>query len=280
MHREISHGDSAFAQESPLGLYLLTGLLAVLMGLDLLPKFVGWLGSDALANWPQELYGYRLALVAAVLGGARVLYTSLQALLDGKLGADLALAIACLAAILLREELVAAEVVFIGLVGECLEALTYERAQRAIRKIVEVFPYRCWLLRDGQEVRVLTSEVRVGDWVVVKPGGKIPVDGVVVDGRSAIDLSALTGESLPLEKGPGDEVLAGGINRFGALTIEARKVGEQTVAGRVIELTARALRDKAGLERTADRLARYFLPVVLGLAVVTFAVCLVLYSGG
>src|SRR5262249_19009245 len=154
--------------------------------------------------------------------------------------------------------------------GECLEAFTFARTQRAIQKIVEVCPRRCWLLRDGQEVRVLVSEVHVGDKVVVKPGARVPVDGLVRDGRSAVDASALTGESLPVDKGPGDEVLAGSLNQFGALTVEATRVAEHTVVGRVIELTARALKDKAPLERTADRLARYFLPAVLGLAALTF----------
>ena len=105
----------------------------------------------------------------------------------------------------------------------------------------------------------------------MKPGGHIPVDGVVIDGRSAVDTSALTGESLPVDKGPGDEVLAGCIVQNGALTVEAKKVAKQTVAGQVIELTAQALKDKAPLERYADRLARYFLPAVLGLALLTFA---------
>src|SRR5207237_8365803 len=84
-----------------------------------------------------------------------------------------------------------------------------------------------------------------------------------------LDVSALTGESLPVDVGPGQEVLAGSLNQFGALTIEARRVAEHTVVGRVIELTARALRDKSALERTADRMARYFLPVVLTLAALT-----------
>jgi Cu+-exporting ATPase len=274
MHREISHADKAFNQESALSLYLLTGLLGLLIGLDLWPAMATWLGSQGLPvpSWPREIGGYRIVLVAAVLGGARVLYSSLSVLLEGRLGADLALAIACLAAILIGEPLVAAEVVFIGMVGECLESFIFERTRRAIQLIALVCPRRCWLLRDGQEVRVLTSELRVGDYVVVKPGARVPVDGLVLDGRSAVDVSALTGESLPLEKGPGDEVLAGSLNQFGALTIEARLVAEQTVVGRVIELTARALQDKAPMERTADRLARYFLPVVLGLAAVTFLV--------
>src|SRR5581483_1177355 len=205
----------------------------------------------------------------AILGGARAAFTSLESLLEGRFGADLAIVIACLAALLIGEPLVAAEIIFIGMVGECLESFTFDRTQRAIQRIVEVFPRRCWVLRDGQEVRVLTSELQIGDHVVVKPGARVPVDGVVVEGRSALDTSALTGESLPREAGPGDEVLAGSLNQFGALTITAQRLAEQTVAGRVIELTARALQDKASLERTADRLARYFLPTVLTLALLT-----------
>src|SRR5262245_43086097 len=276
MHRELSNVDEAFAPPRFAGLYLLTALLVALTGLDLWPEIAGWLNSFDL-NLPiysNKLFGVRYALIAAVIGGARVLYGSLESLFEGRFGADLALAIACIAAILINEPLVAAEVVFIGMIGECLESFTFERTQRAIRKIVEVCPRRCWLLRDGQEVRVRSSELQVGDRVVVKPGARIPVDGVVLDGRSAVDTSALTGETLPADKGPGDEVLAGTLNQFGALTVEARRVAEHTVVGRVIELTARALKDKSQVERTADRLARYFLPVVLGLALLTFVVSL------
>jgi Cu+-exporting ATPase len=278
MHREISHTDSAFRQDSNLPLYLMTALVGVLIGLDLLPGLAGWLGISAVANWPVGVGTYSFALIAAVLGGARVLYSSLQSLLEGRIGADLALAIACIAAILIREPLVAAEVVFIGMVGECLEAFTFARTKNAVARIVEVFPYRCWRLTDGKETRVLTSELQVGDHVLVKPGGKIPVDGTVVEGRSEVDTSALTGESLPREVGPQDTVLAGSVNRFGALTVAAVNVAEQTVAGKIIELTARALKDKSAIERTADRLARYFLPAVLGLAALTFVVALI-YHG-
>src|SRR5262249_44791571 len=158
------------------------------------------------------------------------------------------------------EPLVAAEIVFIGMVGECLESLTFARTQRAIRKLVEICPRRCWRLRDGQQEAVLVSDLRAGDRVLVKPGQRVPVGGGVREGASAVDQSALTGESLPVDRGPGDEVLAGSLNRLGALTVEVRRVGEHTVAGQVIEMTARALKDKAPLERTADRLARYFLP--------------------
>jgi len=279
MHREISHSESTFGQQQNLTLYLFTALLGLLMALDLLPLVGGWLGLQSFV-WPREIFGYRFAWYAAVIGGARVVYTSLLGLNEGKIGADVALAIACVAAIMIREPLVAAEVVVIGMVGECLEAITFDRTRKAIRKIAEVCPYRCWLLRDGKEVRVLTSEVVAGDRVVVKPGAKVPVDGVVVAGRSAVDVSALTGESMPVDKAPGDEILAGSLNSTGALTIEAVCVGANTVAGQVIEMTARALKDKAGIERTADRLARYFLPVVLGLALITFLAGLLYHGTG
>ena len=275
MHREITHADQTFQQESRAFLYFLTALVGLLLAAHFWPPIARWIASWGLAlpSWPYSWYDDKtLALVAAVLGGVRILYLSLDALSERRLGADLAIAIACVAAILAQKPDVAAEVVFIGLVGECLEHWTFARTQKAIRQIVEVCPRRCWRLREGREERILTADLQIGDKVLVKPGGRVPADGVVLEGRSALDVSALTGESLPLDRGPGDEVLAGSLNQVGALTVEARRVAEQTVVGRVIELTSRALKDKAPTERTADRLARYFLPTVLGLAALTFAV--------
>lgn len=283
MHREITYADQHFTHRSNLPLYLFTALLAVLIGADLWPGFAAWLGSRGWQepwSWDREVFGYRIALIAAILGGARVLYTSLESLFEGRIGADFALAIACIAAILFNKPLVAAEIVFIGMVGECLEAVTFARTQQSLAKIVTVFPRRCWLLRDGQEVRVMASELKPGDVVVVKPGARIPCDGIVRDGRSALDTSALTGESLPRDVGPGDQVLAGSLNQFGALTIETVHAAEKTVVGRVIELTAQALRDKPQLERIADRLARAFLPVVLSLAALTFIAGVLLNRDG
>ncbi len=290
MHRTISAADQPFEADHRLTLYALTGLLVLLLGADLLLGSSVWPSlAETLAGWGLPVTEWRntfelpggfvadLALVAAVLGGARVLYRSLDDLFAGKVGADLALALACVAAILLREYRVAAEVVVIGQIGEVLEAITFARFQQALRGLVALRPRRCWRLRAGQEERVLTGDLQPGDQVVVKPGGRIPADGVVVAGRSAVDVSAFTGESLPVDKGPGDEVLAGSLNQFGALTFEVRRVAEHTVVGQVLELTARALKNKAPLERTADRLARVFLPVVLGLAATTFVVALLIH---
>ncbi len=281
MHREVSHIDEAFHQESNAGLYAFTGLIGLLIALDLLwPGLAGWLNTQLGWSLPTyakglfTLFGVNVtfALLAAVIGGARILYGSLGNLLDGKVGADLALAVATIAAIYIQEHLVAAEVVFIGLVGECLEAFTFRRTQRAIRKLVEVCPRQALVLRDGQQIRTPVEDLRAGEQVLVRPGKRVPVDGVVVEGRSAVDQSALTGESLPVDKDLGDDVFAGTLNQHGALTIEVHRIAEHTVMGRVIALTARALKDKAPVERTADRLARYFLPVVVALALLTFLV--------
>jgi len=279
MHREISRHEKPFHTEQPLSLYLLTLLMALLLIADFWPAIVDWFGWTSVPTWPRTIGGYRWALAAAILGGARVFYGSVISLLDGKLGADLALAVACIAAILIRKHDVAAEVVFIGLLGEVLESITFQRTQNAIRGLVEITPRRCWLLREGQEIRIKTEELKVGDRVVVKPGARVPADGIVIEGTSAVDVSALTGESIPVEKGAGDEVLAGSLNQQGALIIEANKVAEQTVAGRVVQLTVAALQQKGTEERTADRLARYFLPAVLGVAAITFLVGLVIHSG-
>ena len=292
MHRELSNVDEAFAPPRTTGLYLLTAVLLLLVGRDLWPEIAGWLNSFGLDlpvysnvafRFTWRLIGadfsVRYALIAAAIGFVRIAVGSADSLLEGKVGADVALAIACLAAILINEPLVAAEVVVIGLVGECLEGFTFNRTQSAIRRLAELFPIRCWVLRDGREVRVLVQEVQVGDRVVVKPGAKVPVDGVVREGQSAVDASALTGESLPVDKKPGDELLAGSVNQFGALTIEATRVREQTVAGRVIEMTAKALKEKAPIERQADRWARWFLPAVLALAAMTFLGNVLWYMG-
>src|SRR5205807_7876775 len=116
------------------------------------------------------------------------------------------------------------------------------------------------------------DQVEVGDLVLVGSGERVPVDGTVVAGRSAVDQSALTGESLPIDKGSGDPVYTGTVNQFGLLEVRAEKVGHETTLGQVLRLVAEAQHRKAPLQRTADRLARYFLPVVEAVAALTLIV--------
>ncbi len=265
MHMQYKvDADDALRLPSFLGLYLLTTLVGLLVLADLV---CGWLGLEAWRN----PFGVNLALMAAVIGGARIVYGALVALLEGQAGADLALAVAMVAAIVLGEYWVAAEVVLIAMVGESLEGLTFSRTHREMRRILELRPRVVRLRRDGQEVEVPVEEVRVGNTVIVRPGERIAVDGHVLAGRSAVDQSTLSGESLPVDKAPNDPVFAGTLNQFGALDVQAERIGDESTLGQVIQLVANALSRKARVERLADRLARWFLPFVLTCAALTFA---------
>ncbi|MBW3540530.1 MAG: heavy metal translocating P-type ATPase, partial [Planctomycetes bacterium] len=244
-------------------------LLTLVVGFLLLADFVIAAVGDAALLEYRRLFGFRLALLAAVLGGSRILYQTLENLFEGRVGADLAITIAALAAIVLGEHETAALVVFIALCGESIEGYTVDRAQGAIRGVFNLQPPVAHVLRDGREVDLPVEQVAVGDTLTVRPGERVPVDGRVTSGASAIDQSALTGESLPVDKAAGDEVFTGTLNHFGSLTIAAEKVGQDTTLAQVIRLVAEAAERKAPLERTADRLARLFLPVVLGAALVT-----------
>ena len=243
-------------------LWAVTAVVGLLLVADVVLAALG-------SPW-QRPFGVPLALAAAVIGGGRVVYLALTALFEGSIGADIALAIACIAAACLGEYFVAAEVVFIALVGECLEALTFERAQRAIGRLLDFYPRTARVIRGDVEVEVPTEDVAVGDRVVVRPGERISVDGLVVRGRSAVDQAVLTGESMPVDKGEGDPVYTGTVNQFGRLEIRADKLGNETSLGQVIRLLADAQRHRSPLERTADRYARIFLPAVLSVAAIVF----------
>ena len=264
-HHHHDHDEHDHAAELR-ALVASTIVVGVLLGLDVL---FGLLGLTY-----QSLFGIRLALLAAVIGGGRIVFLAFAALLEGRIGADIALAIATIAAGLVGEYFVAAEVVFIALVGECLEAFTFDRAQRSIQKVLEYRPRTARVLRgpddDPRELEIPVEGLALGDRVVVRPGERIAADGVVLSGRSAVDQAVLTGESLPVDKGEGDPVYTGTYNQFGQLVLRVEKLGEQTTLGQVIKLLAEAQGKKSPLERTADRYARLFLPIVLTAALVVF----------
>jgi Cu+-exporting ATPase len=156
------------------------------------------------------------------------------------------------------------------LLGRWLEARTRGRASEAIRRLFALAPPSARVRRDGQEVEIPLEQVRVGDLVLVRPGEKIPVDGVVVEGSSAVNESMLTGESLPVAKEPGAEVWGATLNQRGFLVFTATRVGGQMVLSQIIRLVEEAQTSKAPIERLADRVAAVFVPVVMGLAGLTF----------
>jgi Cu+-exporting ATPase len=246
-------GRGALDQERALVAF--TALLGVLVGGDVILGLVGW-------NPARAPYGLSLSMAAALLGAVYIVYRALVALSQRRIGADLALAQACLAALVLGQPFVAAEVVFIALVGEVLEAWTFARTRRALGRLVDQTPRSARVRRDGADIEIPADQLKVGDRVIIRPGERIAVDGSVTAGRSSVDQSALTGESLPLDRGPGDAVFTGTLNQFGVIEVHAEKVGSETTYAQVLGLVSQARRKKARLEKVADRLARYFLPVV------------------
>jgi P-type Cu+ transporter len=156
--------------------------------------------------------------------------------------------------------------------GKFFEARSKGGASDAIRKLMDLRPRKAYVVRDGIEVEVSVDHVEVGDLVLVHPGEKIPVDGVVVEGRSSVDESMLTGESLPVEKTPGDDVIGGTINKLGLLKFEATKIGKETALAQIIKLVEEAQASKAPIQNLADKISAIFVPVVIGIAVITFIV--------
>ena len=161
-------------------------------------------------------------------------------------------------------------IMFFITLGRYLEARAKSRAGRALRSLVELGAKQARIVRDGVDVMIPVDEVVVGDVLKIRPGEKIPVDAVVVAGTSAVDESMLTGESLPVDKSAGAQVVGATVNTSGVLTVRATAVGADTALSRIIELVERAQTGKSAAQRLADRIAAVFVPVVIGIAVATF----------
>ncbi len=174
------------------------------------------------------------------------------------------------AAAAIGQWITAALVVFFMRVGEYTERLTTERARQAVKGLMDLAPRRARVERHGQEVQVPVTEVQRGEIVVVRPGERIPVDGVVVDGQCTVDQSAITGEAMPVEITPGKRVFAATIVQTGSARIRVTHLGSDTAFGRIVRLVEQAESHRAGVQRLADRFSSWYLPVVLSVAVGTF----------
>ncbi len=163
----------------------------------------------------------------------------------------------------------AAFIISLILLGRYFEEKAKGRASEAIRRLMDLAPKKARVLRDGEEVEVPVELVRVEDIVIVRPGEKIPVDGLVTEGRSSVDESMITGESIPVEKGPGDEVVGATMNKIGMLKFKATKVGKDTALSQIINLVEEAQQSRAPIQKLADVISSYFVPAVIGIAVIT-----------
>jgi len=161
------------------------------------------------------------------------------------------------------------------LLGKSLEAVSKGKTSEAIKKLMGLAPKTATVVHDGKEIEIPIDEVEIGDIVLVRPGEKIPVDGIVTDGSTAIDESMLTGESMPVDKQAGDKVYAASINRNGMIRFKATKVGGDTVLAQIIRLVEDAQGSKAPIAKLADIVSGYFVPIVVGIAILAFAAWLI-----
>jgi Cu+-exporting ATPase len=165
-----------------------------------------------------------------------------------------------------------AAIITLILLGRYLEARAKGQTSEAIKKLIGLQPKTAIVFRNGQEQQIPIEEVVTGDLIQVKPGERVPVDGIVREGYSSLDESMITGESIPVEKKPGDEVIGATINKTGSFKFEATKIGKDTTLARIVRLVEEAQGSKAPVQKLADVIAGYFVPIVIGIAVVTFLV--------
>lgn len=166
------------------------------------------------------------------------------------------------------------------ILGKLFEAKAKGRSSEAIKKLMGLQAKTATVVRDGTEIKILIEEVVAGDIVYVKPGEKIPVDGEIVEGKSAIDESMLTGESIPVDKSIGDVVIGSTINKNGFLKVKATKVGRDTALAQIIKVVEEAQGSKAPIQRVADQISGIFVPVVVVIAIITFAVWMIFVTPG
>jgi heavy metal translocating P-type ATPase len=213
-----------------------------------------------------------LGVFCTLVGGFPIFHEAYENIVQRRMTMELSMAIAIVAALAIREVFTALVITLFVLVAEILEGLTVSRGRSAIRHLVGLLPTTATVRRNELWQDVETNEIASGDIVLVKPGARIPVDGVVVGGHSFVDQATITGESMPAEKGDGSSVFAGTINQSGALEILVNRMGRDTTFGKIIDAVERAEKSRAPIQGIADRLAGYLVYFALGAAALTFLV--------
>lgn len=209
-------------------------------------------------------------ITVAICGIPIVFKAFKQIIFRRKISSPLLISIAMFAAVYIGEVFAAGEVAFIMAIGGILEDMTVERAKRGIKNLVSLAPARGRIVTEGGEKEVVLEDIKAGDILRVLPGESIPVDGEIISGQTSVDQSVMTGESLPVDKGIGDKVYCGTINRFGSMDIKALKVGKDSSFGKLVEIVREAEQNKSPTERIVDKWASWLVPSALVIAVATY----------
>ena len=258
---EHAHDHARTILGLPLGLFL-----SLLSGAALV---TGWMGETFLGlPFAAALALYAVAYLA---GGYDATTHAIRAARKGRFDIDILMVVAALGAASLGEWPEGALLLFLFSLGHALEHYAMDRARGAIRALADLAPDTARVRRDGREAEIPATELQVGDTVIVRPGERIPADGDILEGTSAVDQAPITGESIPVEKASGDEVFAGTINGDGALVLRTTKHPQNTTLARVIQAVENAQSAKAPSHRFTDRFQRTFTPVILGLTAAVIA---------
>ncbi len=213
-----------------------------------------------------------LELIVTLIGAYPILKVAFSNMLARRMTMELSMAIAIVAALTIGEHLTALVIAFFVLIAEILENLTVDRGRHAIKNLLDLLPRQANVKRNGQTQEIKSDQLKAGDIVLIKPGERISVDGLVVSGHSFADQSAITGESLPVEKFKGSKVYAGTINQSGAMEVKTLQVGRETAFGKIIEAVEKAEKSRAPIQKTADILAGYLVYFSFACAIITFIV--------
>jgi heavy metal translocating P-type ATPase len=252
---EHSHEHPAGTAE-----YIRLGVLALLI----LASLTGW--------WKEFMSRDWLAFTATLVGGWPIYEEAWENLRKRRMTMELSMTLALLGALCIGQFLTALVIAFFVLFAEMLEGFTVGSGRRAIEKLINALPRVVTVRRDGQERELSTAEVASGETIIIRPGARIPADGVVSKGHSYVDQSSITGESLPVEKVESSTVFAGTINKDGVLVVRVEKIGRDTTFGKIIEIVEQAEKSKAPVQRIADKLAAGLVYFAFGAAVLTFIV--------
>src|ERR1700688_3425615 len=213
-----------------------------------------------------------IGILATLIGGYPIFKEAYENIVERKMTMELSMTIALLAALAIGEFFTALVITAFVLAAEVLEGLTVGRGRHAIQDLLDFLPRTVSVRRNNEAIEIPAESLRLSETVIVKPGGRIPVDGVVLSGRSFVEQAAIMGEAMPVEKLAGDPVYAGTINQSGALEVRADKLGRDTTFGKIIDAVERAEKSRAPIQKTADRLAGYLVYFALGAAVLTFII--------
>jgi cation transport ATPase len=236
--RELEH-----EHEGALAEYVRLGLMALVVAASLSGWWRHWMSRD----W--------LAFAATLIGGFPIFKEAWENLRKRRMTMELSMTLALVAALCIGQFLTALVIAFFVLFAELVEGYTVGGGRRAIQNLIDALPRQVRVRRAGQERELGTNEVVAGETIIIRPGERIPADGMVAKGHSFVDQSSITGESLPIEKVERSKVFAGTINKDGVLEVIVEKIGRDTTFGKIIEIVEQAEKSRAPVQRIADRLA-------------------------